>query len=202
MGNVQPMTSREAGSRPGAGPTPQPSATGIWVVLAAITMSFAAFTSALLVRQGSSTDWQHFALPGIVYLNTLVMLASSVTLEVARRRAGRLMRDSGTPMAVPLAWLWGTLGLGAVFLAGQAAAWLQLRARGVYLPTSPSSSFFYVFTAVHGLYLLGGMGGLMGVVFRLKRRVLRRSTLEASSHYWHFMDILWLYLLLIFWMKV
>jgi cytochrome c oxidase subunit 3 len=70
---------------------PPPASTGIWVVLASITMSFAAFTSALIVRQGAATDWKHLTLPPILYLNTLVLIASSVTLEVARRRVGAYM---------------------------------------------------------------------------------------------------------------
>src|ERR1700739_3523075 len=84
---------------PGGGPmrtvqeyAPPPASTGIWVVLAAITMSFAALTSALVVRKGGATDWRHFNLPAVLYLNTLVLLASSVTLEVSRRRLAGFLR--------------------------------------------------------------------------------------------------------------
>src|SRR5579863_8913142 len=62
---------------------PAPAKTGIWVILAAITMTFAAFTSALVVRQGAALDWRHLTLPRILYFNTLALLASSMTLEVA-----------------------------------------------------------------------------------------------------------------------
>jgi cytochrome c oxidase subunit 3 len=180
--------------------SPDPSRTGIWVGLAAIGMSFAAFTSALLVRQGS-TDWQHFTLPRILYLNTVLLFASSVTLEVARRRVAAFMGGRATKIVVPLGWLYATLALGLLFVAGQYEAWLQLRSHGLYLPTNPSSSFFYVFTSVHVLHVLGGLGGLIAVISKLKRLVLRRSTLDATSHYWHFMGVLWLYLLLILWTK-
>src|SRR6185312_6139027 len=61
---------------------PPPASTGIWVALAAISMTFAALTSALIVRRGGAVDWQHFTLPSILYLNTVVLLASSVTLEL------------------------------------------------------------------------------------------------------------------------
>ena len=71
--------------------SPPPASTGIWVGLAAITMSFAAFTSALIVRQGAAQDWRHFTLPPVLYLNTLVIIASSVTLELARRRIATFM---------------------------------------------------------------------------------------------------------------
>ena len=62
------------------------SRTGVWVAMAAITMTFAAFTSAMIVRQGSSYDWQHFALPSVLYLDTALLLASSLVLELARKK--------------------------------------------------------------------------------------------------------------------
>src|SRR5271157_2017976 len=71
--------------------SPPPASTGIWVVLASITMSFAAFTSALIVRQGGAADWHHLTLPPILYLNTLVLFASSFALEKARRQVGAFM---------------------------------------------------------------------------------------------------------------
>ena len=81
---------------------------------------------------------------------------------------------------------------------------MQLKAQGLYLATNPSSSFFYVLTAVHVLHVLGGLGGLTLVITRLSRRIptLRRSTLDTASCYWHFIDILWLYLLWLLWMKL
>lgn len=181
--------------------SPQAAGTGIWVGLAAITMSFAAFTSALVVRQGSGTDWRHITLPPILYLNTLVLIASGVTLEIARRRVARYARGINSEIAVPLSWLFLTLSLGLLFVAGQYVAWLRLRSAGLYLATNPASSFFYVLTAVHALHVTGGMGGLINVISKLMRSVLRRSTLDATSYYWHFMGMLWLYLLLLLWMK-
>src|SRR6202166_1113766 len=71
--------------------SPPPASTGIWVGLAAITMTFAAFTSALIVRQGSALDWRHITLPPVLYLNTLMIVASSFTLEIARRRIAAFM---------------------------------------------------------------------------------------------------------------
>jgi cytochrome c oxidase subunit 3 len=183
--------------------SPEPAKTGIWIALATITMSFAAFTSALIVRQGSATDWQHITLPRVLYFNTLVLLASSVTLEVSRRRVATYMRGMTSEAARPVGWLYATLFLGVVFVAGQYAAWLRLKSEGLYLATSPTSSFFYVLTAVHALHVLGGLGGLVNVIQKLSRSVatLRRSTLDATSYYWHFMGMLWLYLLLLLWLK-
>ena len=71
--------------------SPPPASTGIWVGLAAITMTFAAFTSALVVRQGGAPDWRHITLPSVLYLNTLVIIASSFTLEMSRRRVAAFM---------------------------------------------------------------------------------------------------------------
>src|SRR5580693_10299723 len=71
--------------------SPAPASTGIWVGLAAITMTFAAFTSALIVRQGAALDWQHFTLPSILYLNSLIIIASSITLEISRRQIATFM---------------------------------------------------------------------------------------------------------------
>jgi cytochrome c oxidase subunit 3 len=95
-----------------------------------------------------------------------------------------------------------TLTLGVLFVAGQYVAWSQLRAEGLYLATNPSSSFFYVLTVTHALHVLGGLGGLVYVIRKLGKASLRRSTLDAAARYWHFMDLLWLYLLLLLWVKL
>lgn len=182
--------------------SPPPSATGIWVVLASIAMTFAAFTSALIVRQGSAADWRHLTLPGILYLNTVVLIASSITLEMARRQVAAFMKAGASATAKPTLWLYATLALGLLFVCGQYIAWQQLRSRGLYLATNPNSSFFYVLTAMHALHVTGGLGGLARVIRRLQKSILRKSTLDATSHYWHFMDALWIYLLVLLWMKL
>lgn len=179
---------------------PPPASTGIWVALAAISMTFAALTSALIVRKGGAADWHHFTLPSVLYLNTLILIASSVTLEIARRRVAAFM--GGVRTVEPTRWLYATLALGLLFVAGQYIAWRQLSAEGLYLATNPASSFFYVFTAAHALHVFGGLGGLGRVIRKLGRLDLRRSTLDATSRYWHFMDVLWIYLLLLLWVKL
>jgi len=181
---------------------PPPASTGIWVLLFSITMTFLAFTSALFVRQGSAVDWQHLTLPPILYLNTLVLIASSVTLELGRREVGAFMGPLAKAMAHPGRWLYATLGLGLLFVIGQYVAWLQLRSQGLYLATNPNSSFFYLLTAVHAIHVLGGLGGLVRVIFKLNHSVLKKSTLVATSRYWHFMGVLWVYLLLVLWAKL
>lgn len=186
-------------------PSGEPGRTGVWVALAGISMMFVAFTSALFVREGSaSTDWHHLAIPKILYLNSLLLVASSLTLEVARRRVAAFARGITHDVAVPLRWLYATLALGLLFVAGQYQAWLGLRAQGVFLASNPNSSFFYVLTAVHAVHVLGGLGGLLYVISKLARPVLalRRSTLDSTSYYWHFMGGLWLYVLFIIWIKL
>jgi cytochrome c oxidase subunit III len=182
--------------------SPPPTSTAIWVVLFAITMMFAAFTSALVVRKGASQDWQTFPLPAILYINTVVLVASSITLEIASRRIATFMGGAKSQSGSPATWLYITLFLGLLFVAGQYLAWRDLRADGLYLATNPSSSFFYLLTAVHALHVLGGLGGLLYVLRKLSKSVLRRNQLVATTRYWHFMGILWLYLLLLLWIKL
>jgi cytochrome c oxidase subunit 3 len=165
-------------------------------------MSFAAFTSALIVRRGASTDWRHIALPSVLYFSTAVLLVSSATLEVSRRRVADFMRGSVARAGSARFWLYATLGLGLLFLAGQYMAWLQLRSQGLYLATNPNSSFLYLFTALHAVHVMGGLTGLLRVIRKLGQKALRRSTLDATAYYWHFMGVLWLYLFWLLWMRI
>jgi len=180
--------------------SPPPASTGIWVGLFAITMMFAAFTSAMVVRK-SSADWRHLGLPPVLYWNTLTLIASSITLEIFRRKSGNSTSGLGKT-AASVRWLYATFGLGLLFVTGQLMAWSQLKSQGLYLSSNPSSSFFYVLTAAHGLHVLGGLGGLVHVIRRIKVHDLRRSTLDAASRYWHFMDGLWIYLVVLLWIKL
>jgi len=181
---------------------PPPASTGVWVFVAGVSMTFAALTSALVVRKGGALDWRHVTLPSILYLNTLVLLASSVTLEISRCHVAAFMGGVKATTGNPARWLYATLSLGMLFLAGQYIAWRQLSAQGLYLATNPSSSFFYVFTASHALHLLGGLFAMGRVIRKLNEHVLSRATLDATAHYWHFMDVLWIYLLVLLWMKL
>lgn len=185
-------------------PAGEPARTGIWVGLSAIAMMFAALTSALYVREGAATDWHHIVLPPILYFNTLALIASSIALELARRRVAAFMRGQEATQSAATLWLNITMGLGLVFVFGQYFAWLKLRSEGLYLPTNPNSSFFYVFTGVHVIHVVGGLGGLTRVMvkFRASARTLRRSTVDATSYYWHFMGLLWIYLLFVLWLKL
>jgi cytochrome c oxidase subunit III len=181
-----------------------PSRTGIYVALAAITMTFAAFTSALFVSQGSAPEWKHIALPAILYVNTFVLLISSITLEIGRKHVALFARRKVIQHSKGFAWLTITLLLGLLFVAGQYAAWQRLKAAGFYLATTLSSSFFYVLTAAHALHVLGGLTALIVVIVRFNKPgfSLRKSTMDSTAYYWHFMTILWLYLMGILWFKL
>jgi cytochrome c oxidase subunit III len=204
-GGFRNLTPQGGGLRLVRDPSGEPTRTGIWVGLAAIAMSFAALTSALYVREGSGySDWTHISLPPILWFNTLALVLSSITLERARNRVAAFMRGEQSNRSVPMLWLNLTMLLGLVFVVGQYFAWLKLRSEGLYLPTNPNSSFFYVLTGVHVVHVLGGLGGLSRVMlkFRSTTNPLRRSTLDATSYYWHFMGLLWIYLLFILWLKL
>jgi cytochrome c oxidase subunit 3 len=164
---------------------------GMWFALVGVVMLFAGLTSAMVVRRGMSFDWVSIAVPRLLWVNTGLLLASSFTLEFSRRS----LTHHATLGFVR--WLGATLGLGVVFLAGQLFVWRELAARGVYLATNPSSSFFYVLTATHGVHLLGGVVALGYVVFHARRIAQgrdRRTALDVTAIYWHFMDVLWIYL--------
>src|ERR1700688_2149447 len=162
------------------------SRSGVWVAIFAITMSFAAFTSALFVREGSAVDWTHLVLPPILYANTLVLLLASLTFVMASRalNAHRLL-DSYAVKTV-MGWLIATLALGLLFIAGQYEAWRQLAAQGLFLSTNPNSSFFYVFTGMHILHLLGGIATLVYLVGQLVRShiTFRRGAFHHTAIYW------------------
>jgi cytochrome c oxidase subunit 3 len=162
-------------------------------LLGTMGMLFAGFASAYLVRR-EGMDWAREQLPGSLALNTVVLLASSAALEVARRahRVGR-SRDVRR-------WIGAGALLGLVFLAGQLLAWSQLTARGVYLPSSAYSSFFFMLTAVHGVHLAGGILALAYLAWRVSRtrlQILGQGLLDGCVNYWHFLDVVWLLLYLL-----
>lgn len=164
--------------------------TGMIVFLGGVTMLFAAFTSAYIVRKGISDDWSPMAVPALVWLNTLVLLISSLTVE----RARRYFDES----EVFVKWWLATTVLGVCFLLGQLVVWGQLVGRGVYLSTNPSSAFFYIMTGAHGIHLMGGVLTLVYFSWRiLLGHDLKRMAVNATALYWHFMDGLWVYLLML-----
>jgi cytochrome c oxidase subunit 3 len=159
-------------------------------------MVFLAFTAALLMRRDGSPDWVSLHKPPILWLNTVVLLASSAALERARR-----MLRVGDRAQFNRWWTAGT-GLGVLFLAGQWMAWQQLSAAGLYLGSSNlSASFFYILTASHAAHLIGGLAALVYVdvgALRMRLGPGRRTFIDGSAVFWHFLDVLWIYLMVVF----
>ena len=166
---------------------------GIWIALGSITMLFAAFTSAYIVRSASE-DWIPLEVPPILWLNTAIILLSSVAMEIARRAF-----VASRPVAFRK-WLLATAILGMLFLAGQVVAWSQLAEQGIYLQSHPHSSFFYVLTGVHAVHLLAGVLALFYVLALASRYRLmpgESSSPGVCATYWHFVAAIWLYLLVV-----
>ena len=167
--------------------------TGVSVTLAAILMFFMALASSYIVRKGTGTDWQPIDMPPILWVNTAVLVASSITVEVARRKLA--LGSVGEFRN----WWAITTALGTLFLGGQMVAWRELADQGLFLATNPSSSFFYLLTASHGAHLLIGLVALLYVTLRAGQSTWRRRTIAAEgvAVYWHFLDGLWVFLLLL-----
>jgi cytochrome c oxidase subunit III len=175
---------------------------GTWVGVASIVMLFTALASAYIVRSASGNDWRPIVMPKVLWLSTALILVSSMTMEISRRSL-KEQRNEGYGR-----WLLLTVGLGLGFLVSQLIAWRQLIRQGVYMASDPHSSFFYLFTAAHGLHLLGGIMALTYLLFRttkqrdtLEGELRRVGAVDAATIYWHFMDGLWisLFFLLFYW---
>ncbi|MEK6282674.1 MAG: heme-copper oxidase subunit III [Acidobacteriota bacterium] len=175
---------------------------GMWVALAAILMMFTALTSAYIVRSASSNDWQPLTMPGILLISTALIVLSSGTLETARRK----LKESAP--GAHKRWLLITVLLGLGFLASQLLAWRQLVRQGIYVSSNPHSSFFYLLTATHGVHLFGGLVALIYLALRTRSSnddrlavAKGQAAADAVTLYWHFMDVLWIYLfiLLFYW---
>jgi len=190
-----PPGGRDGGEDQNRRPQPEPPAAGrryhtaILLAIVSITIFFMALTTAFLVLK-TGQDWVPAELPPVIWLNTIVLLASSATMELSRHRL-----SAGDVRGFRNFWQL-TTALGVLFLVGQLLAWGQLVAQGVFVASNPASSFFYIFTAAHGIHLLGGVCALMYVLVHAFKRTEapRALAAEVTSYYWHFMDGLWVFL--------
>jgi Heme/copper-type cytochrome/quinol oxidase, subunit 3 len=151
-------------------------------------------------------DWHPVLLPPILFLNTAIIVLSSLSMEVARKRIFHEIDvleewlGLGQPAfrrARP--WLAVTLGAGLLFIAGQVAAWKQLTAQGFAFDHSstPASYFFYVITGLHAAHLVVGILALIFCVAalgRLKRVESRQIAVDATAWFWHTMGLAWVIL--------
>jgi cytochrome c oxidase subunit III len=167
--------------------------TAIALGMASISVFFLVPCVAFIVLAHSSKAWVPLHLPKILWLNTAILMVSSYTLEKARRRLS-------APNVSGFRKLWRvSTMLGIVFLVGQMVAWLQLAASGLYIASNQMASFFYTFTVAHAVHLMGGIAGLLFVAVRDfdKGNISQVSAVKITSYYWHFMDGLWIFLLLL-----
>ncbi len=173
-----------------------PKKFALWVACASMTMMFAAFTSAYIVRQASG-NWLEFNLPDVFSYSTGVILASSIVLHCAyiafKKRNVFLYKG-----LLVLALL-----LGIAFVVLQYQGWLAMEKMGVQLTGNPSGSFVYVISGLHAAHVLGGISAIIVALvhaFALKFKVTKVRILrfELTLTYWHFVDLLWIYLFLFF----
>jgi cytochrome c oxidase subunit 3 len=167
----------------------------MWVVIAAIVMMFAALSSAYIILSAAG-DRPRVSMPPMFFVSTAIIVLSSLTIE----RAKRSLQGEGSRRY--LTWLLVTLVLGLVFLLAQVLGWRELAAQGVYFAAHPHSTFFYFFTGIHGVHLLGGIAGLSYLAVRARRtsRVEvdpKQSPVGLMALYWHTMDGLWVWLFLL-----
>jgi cytochrome c oxidase subunit 3 len=176
-----------------------PARTGLWVFLAVATSFFTLFVAAYFIRmyphlaQGAALrDWRPVPEPAILWLNTGLLMAGSLGLQLARVAMGR----NQFGRAAAGMWAGGVCAL--AFLAGQWLAWGQLQAAGYFAAGNPANAFFYVLTALHGLHVLGGLFVWTRAISRLTlgqaALVRTRLSVELCTVYWHFLLVVWLVL--------
>ena len=191
QGSVAAYPHTESGSMP-------PAKVGLGVFLAVVGCLFALFSSAYFMRMGV-TDWRPMPVPQLLWLNSVVLMLSSVAIQstlIAARRNQLDMVRLGLVTA-------GATAL--AFLGGQLAAWRELEAAGYLITNNPANSFFYVLTALHGLHIIGGLIGLCVVSAHAWTPDWPRERLklgvELCAMYWHFLLFVWigLFVLLMGW---
>ncbi len=167
-----------------------PKKFALWLFIVSIVMIFAAMSSAYIVRKGDG-NWQAFDLPQVFWTSSLVIIASSLTMQWAYFSA---KKDNLGTLKIAISI---TFVLGIVFLVMQWMGWQDLQQRNILLQGNPSGSFLYVLTGLHAFHLITGIVFLLIMwVVSLKNDVHAKALtrLEMCATYWHFLDILWLYL--------
>ena len=164
----------------------------LWVGLASIVMMFAAFSSAFIVKR-SQGNWISFEIPLVFWYSTAVIIVSSVAMNMARKSF--LNRN----MNAYKSWLIATLVLGILFVLMQYFGFAELWANGITLTRNVSFSFLYVIVGIHALHVVGGIIALIFVIgkaYNTRKRIYTSVPVDLMSTYWHFVDFLWIYLLI------
>ena len=164
----------------------------MWAACASIVMMFAGLSSAYIVKRNQG-NWLTFDIPIIFYYSTAVIILSSVTIILSRKAfVNRQMKQYKS-------WLATTTILGIVFVFLQYTGFRELWASGITLTRNVSFSFLYIIVGLHAVHVMGGVIAL--IVLYLKSLSKRRKnysplSIELMNTYWHFVDGLWIYLLL------
>ncbi|WP_407084068.1 cytochrome c oxidase subunit 3 [Tellurirhabdus bombi] len=163
----------------------------LWLFIVSILMLFASMTSAYLVRRAEG-NWLEFTIPAIFSYSTGVLIISSASMQWAYNAA---KKDNFGVLKTAISI---TFVCGLLFLVMQYLGWRDLVAQNVYFVGNPSGSFMYVFTGLHAFHLISGLFVLLFALraaFNLKIHAKNLTQIEIANTYWHFLDILWIYLL-------
>ena len=164
----------------------------MWVGIGSILMMFAGLTSAYIVKRNQA-NWVTFNLPMAFWYSTAVIVLSSITVFMASKAfKERAMSRYRSLMAA-------TLVLGVLFIVVQVLGFRALWNIGVTLTANVSYSFLYIIVGLHGAHVIGGIVALVVMslkAFSIKTRSYSIVPVELMSTYWHFVDILWIYLLI------
>ncbi len=162
----------------------------LWLFVVSIIMLFAAMTSAYLVRRAEG-NWLEYDIPQIFTYSSVVLVVSSLTMHWAYLAA---KKDNFGHLKTAITI---TFVLGAIFLYMQFQGWVELVKENVFFVGNPAGSFMYIFTGLHGFHLISGLLVLVVALiaaFRLRIHATSLNQIEIAAAYWHFLDILWLYL--------
>jgi cytochrome c oxidase subunit III len=164
----------------------------LWLAIVSIVMMFAALTSAYLVRRAEG-NWIEFDIPVLFTYSTVVLILSSVSMHLAYWAA---KKDNFMLLRSTISI---TFALGIAFLIMQFLGWKQLTQQNVFLVGNPSGSFFYILSGLHGLHIISALIVLvfaLWAAFNTEIHAKKLNQIEMCVTYWHFLDLLWLYLFL------
>jgi len=169
-----------------------PKKFNMWIFIFTSFMFFAALTSGFIVYSGGREHAINIILPRAFMYSTTVIILSSITMFIASRAAKRLEFNKQR------LFLWLTLALGVAFFLIQLYGWSILIKMGVYfINPNASQSFIYVFTGMHLIHILAGLFLIINTLWRSYKNVPQAKNLfgmEMSGIFWHFVDIIWIYL--------
>jgi cytochrome c oxidase subunit III len=166
----------------------------MWIAIASIVMMFAGLTSAYIVKR-EQPGWTGFTMPVIFWYSTAVMLLSSLTMQLALIAFKERNKNKYKKLIT------ATALLGITFIIMQYMGFSQLWKTGVQLRGSGSAQFMYIIFGLHALHVLGGVITLLVMflkAFSAKVRSYNVVPVEVTSTYWHFVDLLWVYLFVFF----